>query len=375
MVMTSTPYYHNLDRGYYNPGEGRDEPLGVEVGAMPTIYPESDKPYIEDSGGAGLTIKDIGQGVPLGIAANNIQGVDAKLRTGIGHIEIQFPGAVRSNRQAQTPGVYGYEQRVALKELQKAREVSMTTHASFGIMGLAGQDQQGNYSKEQRKTAVDEVKRAIEFAADATAGGSVVVHTGEFQRPLSMESVYGEEDWRWQHDKKGKVKLDSLGNKIPEFRAYDEESDRAVIRVIDDRTGQVMQQVRKNQRVAIASWRQYNNNTKSQYDKELQGQKVLKYSVPDDHNFIKKIENKYGKDNPFFYTNTDGEIVAKTKTVEEGDYLDYENNIVIDPLDVEHGRVPEYNKETGRFESEMRDWNYFENDADEWNRLEQKRMG
>ena len=97
MVIFSNPYYHSLDRGYYPPGEPRDEPLGVEVSDLPAIHPEADKPYVTEEEGL-LTVKDIGQGVPLGIAAQNIPGIDAKLRTGAVHLELQFPGAVRSNR-------------------------------------------------------------------------------------------------------------------------------------------------------------------------------------------------------------------------------------------------------------------------------------
>ena len=224
MVLWNSPYYHNLDRGYYPPGEARDEPLGVEVEDLPEIYPELTEPYVTEEDGGPISIKDIGQGVPMGIAAQNIPGVDAKLRSGTVNLEIQFPGTVRGNRQAQTPGQFGHQQRETFKEIARARDVTFTTHAAFGIMGLAGQDQQGNYSKEQRKLGIDEVKRAIDFAADAAEGGSVVVHTGEFQRPLS-ELLTPDEEWR---------NLDNSNNGNPMFKSYDEEAERAglVARVV-----------------------------------------------------------------------------------------------------------------------------------------------
>jgi len=56
--------------------------------------------------------------------------------------------------------MYGEDQRTALKELAEISEINLTTHASMGIMGLAGMDQQGNFSKEQRKLGVDEIKKS-----------------------------------------------------------------------------------------------------------------------------------------------------------------------------------------------------------------------
>ena len=136
----------------------------------------------------GLGVKGVGMSVPFGISAADVQGLQSKIRMGAGNIEIQFPGAGRGSRQAPTPEMFGREQREAIKEMAKVSEVKLTTHATWQIMGLSGADQQGNFSKEQRKMAIDEIKRAIEFARDTALGGSVVVHTGEFARPISEKS-------------------------------------------------------------------------------------------------------------------------------------------------------------------------------------------
>jgi len=111
-------------------------------------------------------IRDIGMSVPFGIAAQNVQGVAAKIRTGTRIIELQFPGAGRSNRNSQTPEMYGKLQRQVLEELGRANKVDFTTHASFSVFGLAGMDQQGNFSKLNKRFAIDEIRRAIDFAAD-----------------------------------------------------------------------------------------------------------------------------------------------------------------------------------------------------------------
>jgi sugar phosphate isomerase/epimerase len=283
------------------------------------------KPSVDDTStnDVGIGVQDIGQAVPLGIAAANVQGVGAKMRAGAGALEIQFAGAVRGQRQAQTPGMYGWDQRQALKELAEVAEVKLTTHASLGIMGLAGMDQQGNFSKEQRKLAVDEIKRAVEFAADTAEGGSVVVHTGEFQRPIS------EETWA--------LKDPSDPNKGFQFMHHGEEPERAIIRVVDDRTGQVMTQVRKNQKVARAVW----SRTKEE------GWLIAT------------------KDNDIL-----GYKAGDRVHVKKNQYVDYEGN----PLDISQ-RVPEYDTDTGRFKVEYYTWDNFVKEAEERNNLEAEKRG
>ncbi|MDP2750167.1 MAG: TIM barrel protein [Nanoarchaeota archaeon] len=232
----------------------------------------------------GTGVGDIGMSLPMGIAAGNIRGIAAKMRTGVANLEIQFPGTGRGNRQSQTPELYGKLDRQALWELAKVNKVNLTTHASFGISGLSGQDpNSGNFNQEYRKVAIDEVKRAIEFAVDTADGGSVVVHTGEFQRPIS------EQEW-------------ADGGKS--FRGYNDEPERATLRVVDWRTGQVLSQVRKNQIVYRPDW-------------------------------VTNEKERYQDSNGHW--------------VEKGDFIDYENNKVMPGDDELYRRVPKFDKETGRF--------------------------
>lgn len=295
MVTFNQGYYHPLDRSYHAPDEFEKDTSTNDIG---------------------VGIGDVGMSIPLGISAGNVQGISIKMHEGASNMEIGFPGAMGGNRQSQTPGMYGKDTREALKELSKINEVRLTTHAAYNVMGLSGQDQQGNFSRDYRKIATDEIKRAIEFAADTAGGGSVVVHTGEFERPLS------EEPWA----DKGKI-----------FRAYDEEPQDAVVRVVDRRTGHVMTQVKKNQRVAVAEWRRADSDSEGRYQYESDSE--------------------------------NSSLRGKTTQIKKGDYVDYEGNKIIDPLSVEHGRVPQYDPDTGRFKVQMRDWKYFEDEAKEYNRL------
>ena len=234
-----------------------------------------------------LGIKDVGIAMAMGIGARNIPEIASKIRAGASSLEIQFMGAGRGSQQAETPGMFGKYHRQALRELSKANEINLTTHASVGIPGLAGQDQQGNFSDEQRQMALDEVKRAIEFAAETALGGSVVIHTGEFQRPIS------EEPW-------------AEGGK--KFAGFKEEPERAVIRVVNKKTGQVLTQIRKNETVSRPEW----------LTKEINGKE---------------------------------------------EYIDYEGNIVS-----RENRVPKFNEKEGTFEIKEKGWKDFVKEADEMTR-------
>ena len=254
-------------------------------------------------------IRDIGFSVPLGIAAPNVQGVAAKIRTGTRLMEIQFPGAGRAQRNAQTPGVYGKLQRQALEELGRANNVNFTTHASFSVMGLAGMDQQGNFSKQNKKFALEEIERAIGFAADVARGGNVTIHTGEFVRPISEE--------KWAKDPE-------TGRYL--FKNYADEPERATYRVVDERNGQIAAQIRKNQKVARPVW------------------------------YVAKPGETY------FDENDQEQTVPESQ--KDGVYIDFERKKV-NQLE---GRVPEYDSDPksetfGRFKVEYYDWPKFEEEA------------
>lgn len=280
MVVFRTAYYHPMDRAYH------------------------DK-TVED---IGLGVKDIGMSIPMGIAAGDVSGIAAAIRQGVGTIEIQWPGAGRGQRQSQTPEMYGKDQRQAIRELMKANEIGLTTHATWAIPGLSGQDQQGNFSDEQRKFAIDEVRRAIEFAADTAGKGSIVVHLGEFPRPIS------EEEWARE------------GAEL-KFRHYEEEPEKAVMRIVDDRTGHVISQIRKNQIVSRAVWNTYEG------------------------------EGAY--------------VDSQGHTVQPGNYIDYDGNKIS-----ELGkRVPKYDAENNTFIIHRQTWPDFVKEAEERNKLEEQRLG
>ena len=280
---TTTTYAHPMDRSY---GES--------------------SPSDNSTNDVGVGVKDIGMSMGLG-PVPNVAAVQGKLRAGVKSVELGFTGTGKGQGQQHTPEYYGKLQRQALEEMSRSTEVDFTTHATVGIMGLAGMDQQGNFSKANRKFAVDEIKRAIEFAADVGRGGNVVVHTGEFQRPLS------EAEWNQKGEFAGR------------FESYKEEPEMATFKVIDNRTGAALVEARKNRPVARPVWNRYEEG--NEYFGEQRGKS---------------------------YRDANGQMVSS------GDYLDYLGN-KIDAKD----RLPKFNKETKSFDTQLMSWDSMENEADE----------
>ncbi len=269
-------------------------PMDREYGSAPT------KP--RDTNDVGVDIGDIGTSFGLG-PIPNIPTIGARLRTGTKTAELTFMGAHKGSSQGHTPEMYGEMQRQALREMQKANEVNFTTHATVGVYGMAGMDQQGNFSRHAKGAAVDEIKRAIDFAADVARGGSVVVHTGEFQRAIV------EADW----------------NKDKKFKMFEKEEDVSSFKVVDTRTGGVIQEARKNRNVPRPLWKKYN---------------------PEDE--------FWGKNGGKAYVDHNG------AEVKEGDYIDYWGNKV-----ERSERVPRFDAKEGKFVTREVDWNELCKDAQE----------
>ncbi len=241
----------------------------------------------------GVNIGDFGMSMGLG-PVPNVQSVNAKLRGGTKKLEFVFTGANKGSGQAQTPEMYGLKQRAAIVEMGKANKIDFTTHATVGVFGLAGMDQQGNFSKQAKNASLQEIRRAVEFAADVGRGGPVVVHTGEFHRPL-VDAEWNKVDKKWQ----GK------------FKMYTDEPERFSYRVVDTRTGGVVNEARKNRKIARPEW--------------LRAE----------------------KDNP-------------AKGVKEGDYIDYFGN----KTDMTH-RVPIYDEKNQHFKVKQMSWEDFVGEAKE----------
>jgi len=268
--------------------------------------------------GADLGVKDIGMSVPMGISAANVAGIYSKIRMGAGNIEIQFPGYRTGQRNAQTPEMLGEDQRQAIRELSMANEVSFNTHASFGVMGLMGRDERGNFSIYNATQDLFELKRAIDFQADV-GGGSVVVHSGEFERPMTDMIL---------DDETGRFNLARTNSGRLMFKqAHTQEID-AKFELLDDRTSQKMETVQKDRLVAIPKW----------------------LRAEDDHQGVDQDGNKI--------------------MIKKGEYVDYEGRKIKteNVYDPRLGRVPVFDPGSNRFVTELKDFNYFRGEASDYNK-------
>lgn len=290
-VFNSNGYYHALDQF-----KGEDIQAPIEVDGeewQSTLGPKA-----------------------IGTSANpfqhQIQALSARIREGASRVELNLPGAGKSSAQSPSAEAYGERERRDMREMARAAGIKTSTHATFQRQGLSGLGERG-FSDEMRYQNIKEVKKAIQFAAQATTGGAVVFHTGEWQRPIS-------ETWG-----KGKDEL----VKDAEFKAFDEEEDRAVFYMVDKRTGNFVSAISK--------------------DKELFRPVYLTAQdiAPD----------KIGKVDPL-----------KGKPLEPDDFVDVDGNW-IDEKKPERlfERVPKWNKERTNFEVEPIDWKKIVAETDRYN--------
>ncbi len=273
--------------------------------------------------GVDLGVKDIGMSVPMGISASNVAGIYSKIRMGAGNIEIQFPGYRTGSRNAQTPEMFGEDQRQAMRELSMANEVKFTTHASFQLMGMMGRDERGNFSIYNATQDLFELKRAIDFQGDL-GGGSVVIHSGEFERP--MTDMYLD-------DETGRINLarDPSG-RLMFKQAHTQEFD-AKFELLDDRTSAKIETVQKDRLVAHPIWR-------------------------------RSKEDHWGEDQ-------DG----NRKFIRKGDYIDYEDKLILDPYNPTKGRIPDFNSITKQFSVKLKSFEEFRVESEEYNTWFEREKG
>ena len=160
--------------------------------------------------------------------------------------------------------------------------------------------QERGFNEEYRKTEIEEIKKAIEFAADVTQGGSVVVHTGEFMRDMTSQP--------WNR---------KMQDGDYEFLSYEEEPERQVLYMVDDRTGKLITEVRKSQVIREPEFQTKRN--------------------PNQGNRLQWVDK-------------DGNFLDETK-----------------PEDL-FKRVPIWEKEGTKFRSKRLTWEDFEQRANDWNK-------
>src|SRR3989344_7014149 len=74
-----------------------------------------------------------------------VQGMKSKVFAGASHVELGFTGKGKGYLAGgqTTPGMFGTEQRRDIRQMSKINDVSVSTHATVAVTGLAGQTGKG----------------------------------------------------------------------------------------------------------------------------------------------------------------------------------------------------------------------------------------
>ncbi len=133
-------------------------------------------------------------GIPTHPFEKQLEALQARIRSGARVIELGFMGQGKGSVQGNiTPGMHSREEREDMRELAKINKLKLSTHASANVIGLSGLTQRG-FNDEEREKHIREIERSIDFAGDVARGGPVVVHTGEFIRPI--HGAEKEKEWK-----------------------------------------------------------------------------------------------------------------------------------------------------------------------------------
>jgi len=252
-----------------------------------------------------IGMHEIGQSVAEGQRFGNfIQTAQNAIKAGAGKLELST--GMGGGQESVGSEAYGEEAREALREISKVNQTDfVSVHTPVQVANMSGYNaQERGFSDEHRRMGMEEVKKAIDFASDIN-GGAVVVHTGEYQRDIS--------DQPWAKNRDGSFK----------FLNYDEEPGRAVLYMVDDRTGKLITEVRKSMVVHEPRFNQ-------KYDSE---QSRMRW-IDKDEKFLDetKIEDLFR-------------------------------------------RVPEWDQEHTRFKTRQLAWDDFVERANTWNNIHPKENG
>lgn len=187
-----------------------------------------------------------------------VQNVDAAIRQGASKMQLVF-SQPHTNPVGGGAKSFGKDVRENIREIIRANGVSIegVEMPTSSMTNLSGFDpQRGNISEQKRRQDLDEVKEAIHFIADAAGGGGVDIWSQEFQRSIV--------DASWNTDPNNKW--------AGKFEAYEGEDQYATEYLVDQRTGQIMSEIRHSSDIFEPV---FETATKSGWGKDIQGKDVF----------------------------------------------------------------------------------------------------
>ena len=249
MHFTNNNYYQDIDSLSGDSFYSSDE----------SAYDQNGK-LIEPDDALNFTAREIGTTTnPMG---NTLESLKARIREGASRVEFSFMGAGKGTSQSSNPELYGKKERRDMRELLEINKMNASTHAAVHMDSLAGFTKEG-FNNQAKDSTLKEIKKAIDFAADATKGGAIVFHFSEWQRPLS-------------------------GVNGGEFMLYDEENEEAPLYAVDSRTGKVISGINKQETV-------YRPKYKTASAMGLSGQKDNNGEVFEDNDWVDVNGNRISR--------------------------------------------------------------------------------
>ena len=235
------------------------------------------------------------------------QALKARIFHGANRVEFAFFGQGKGRKEQATPETFGKRERRDMRELAEFNKVETTTHATVGVQGLSGLNmQQGAFSDDQRKQAIDEIKRAVHFAAEATTGGAIVFHTGEAPRYMHGRKWNGEDS--------------------AEFEMYPEEHERKVTYLADPVTKKLVGQISEIDLIAAPEFKREKNGD-IMYLKDENGEYVVDEQ-------LSKVDRMHKGRIPLYETDEKGNI--KTNLMKFKEFKEQR----IDEWKKKHNREP-----------------------------------
>lgn len=239
-MIFNNNYYHALDRDSFAGTPSADVMSDPVV--EQEVKTESGKPFTQKLG-----VGDLGKpGNPM---QHQLQALLANIREGVGKIEFNFPGAGKGTAQSPTPESYNKKERADMRALLDLNKMKTSVHATFSKQGFSGLGERG-FNDAVREDNLKELRKAIDFAAEATKGGAIVFHTGEWNRPIyemdeKRNPIIGYKEVEEENIKTGKMEKVKVA--IKQFEGFPEEHKRATLYVADERTGAFVDSISKDQ--------------------------------------------------------------------------------------------------------------------------------
>lgn len=174
----------------------------------------------------------------IGRSANptidQVEALKTRIFQGATHVELGFFGKGKGSKAQghATPETYGKEQREALRHMAKVNKIDLSVHAAPDAGSFSGMTERGFDDGAQAST-LQEVKRSVDFAAEVTQGGPIVVHL-QGESPMAVSDREGFETHEKEKEsapiylansETGEVKGLRRDIKVSTFDGYDDKGD------------------------------------------------------------------------------------------------------------------------------------------------------